>query len=316
MGDAVDRGPAVLRLALRRENHVPGEDLETLGVLRRVGVRLALLRERVQEGLERGAVLLDLRADSVSPVASPSRPRCPSRPRESGGTRAGGRWRTPRRARRTCTTRGARGREGGRVTWCRRRAEWREGPAQHLLSRGDPLARIDETRLVWTEWSRKPCSKKPTPRRVTHVSTMSTLAFVAPTIAHLSSRVQRTRVARSLGASREVRVVGRRVRWLRVEASDGGKLWFEQLPIVGPVLSAVTPPRVKQAATEMEYFGQAPLQARPTAPTPVLGASSRNEVPIYDFTSSATSTRRTFGPSGARSTTWSWAGARRAPGAS
>ena len=58
--DAVDRGPAVLRLALRRENHVPGEDLETLGVLRRVGVRLALLRERVQEGLERGAVLLDL----------------------------------------------------------------------------------------------------------------------------------------------------------------------------------------------------------------------------------------------------------------
>ena len=115
---------------------------------------------------------------------------------------------------------------------------------------------------------------------------MSTLAFVAPTIAHLSSRVQRTRVARSLGASRAGRVVGRRVRWLRVEASDGGKLWFEQLPIVGPVLSAVTPPRVKQAATEMEYFGQAPLQARPTAPTPVLGASSRNEVPIYDFTSS------------------------------
>ena len=115
---------------------------------------------------------------------------------------------------------------------------------------------------------------------------MSTLAFVAPTIAHLSSRVQRTRVARSLGASRAGRVVGRRVRWLRVEASDGGKLWFEQLPIVGPVLSAVTPPRVKQAATEMEYFGQAPLQARPTAPIPVLGASSRNEVPIYDFTSS------------------------------
>ena len=36
----------------------------------------------------------------------------------------------------------------------------------------------------------------------------------------------------------------------------------------------------------MEYFGQAPLQARPTAPTPVLGASSLNEVPIYDFTSS------------------------------
>ena len=115
---------------------------------------------------------------------------------------------------------------------------------------------------------------------------MSTLAFVAPTAAHLSSRVQRTRVARSLGASRAGRVVGRRVRWLRVEASDGGKLWFEQLPVVGPLLSTVTPPRVKQAATEMEYFGQAPLQARPTAPTPVLGASSRNEVPIYDFTSS------------------------------
>ena len=63
-------------------------------------------------------------------------------------------------------------------------------------------------------------------------------------------------------------------------------MWFEELPVIGPVLSAVTPPRVKQAATEMEYFGQAPLQAKPTAPTPVLGSSSQNEVAIYDFTSS------------------------------
>ena len=111
---------------------------------------------------------------------------------------------------------------------------------------------------------------------------MSTLAIAAPSIAHLSSRVSRTRIARSRRASRPGRATGR---GLRVEASDG-KLWFEELPVIGPVLSAVTPPRVKQAATEMEYFGQAPLQAKPTAPTPVLSSSSQNEVALYDFTSS------------------------------
>ena len=51
-----------------------------------------------------------------------------------------------------------------------------------------PARENHETSLVWTEWSRKPRSKKPTPRRVTVVSTMSTLAFVAPTAAHLSAR--------------------------------------------------------------------------------------------------------------------------------
>lgn len=115
---------------------------------------------------------------------------------------------------------------------------------------------------------------------------MSTLAIAAPSIAHLSSRVSRTRIARSRRASRPGRATGRGDgRGLRVEASEG-KLWFEELPVIGPVLSAVTPPRVKQAATEMEYFGQAPLQAKPTAPTPVLGSSSQNEVAVYDFTSS------------------------------
>ena len=117
---------------------------------------------------------------------------------------------------------------------------------------------------------------------------MSTLAIAAPSIAHLSSRVSRTHIARSRRTSRPGRATGRGDgRGLRVEASEG-KLWFEELPVIGPVLSAVTPPRVKQAATEMEYFGQAPLQAKPTAPTPVLGSSSQNEVAVYDFTSSGT----------------------------
>jgi hypothetical protein len=113
---------------------------------------------------------------------------------------------------------------------------------------------------------------------------MTTLAFAAPTVTRASrfADTLRSRASRRSAVSRSSRPVV-----TSAKSRDGDDAWW-----ASGIFSALLPPRAKEAAREIEYFGGSPLQQiLPWVPGPRTDSPGRpfppdpeNQLLLFDFT--------------------------------